>query len=52
MKPVEVQFDDEAYKEYLSLQDFVTKGRRAKKKPTYDQLLSSINTAPSNYYKA
>jgi len=30
------------------LQDFVAQGKKAKKKPTYEQLLSSINTAISN----
>jgi len=48
MKDVEVRFDEEAYKEYQELQEFVAKGKRAKKRPTYEQLLSSINTAIKN----
>ena len=47
-KEVVVQFDKEAYHEYRELQDFVAQGKKAKKKPTYEQLLSSINTAISN----
>ncbi|MBI2130999.1 hypothetical protein HYU10_04485, partial [Candidatus Woesearchaeota archaeon] len=47
-KEVVVQFDKEAYHEYQELQDFVAQGKKAKKKPTYEQLLSSINTALSN----
>ena len=47
-KEVVVQFDKEAYHEYQELQELVTQGKKAKKKPTYEQLLSSINTALSN----
>jgi len=47
-KEVVVQFDKEAYSEYRELQDFVAQGKKAKKKPTYEQLLSSINTAIGN----
>jgi hypothetical protein len=47
-KEVIVQFDKEAYHEYQELQDFVAQGKKANKKPTYEQLLSSINTALSN----
>ena len=47
-REVVVRFDRDAYKEYKELQEFVAKGRRAKKKPTYSQLLSSINTALRN----
>ena len=47
-KPVEVKFDPDAYKEYQELQDLVFKGKLAKKPPTYEQLLSSINSAIKN----
>lgn len=47
-KEVVVQFDKEAHLEYQELQDFVAQGKKAKKKPTYEQLLSSINTAIIN----
>ena len=47
-KPVEIQFDEEAYKEYQELQNSVFEGRKVKKKPTYEQLLTSINNALNN----
>jgi len=47
-KPVEIRFDEEAYKEYQKLQEYVFEGRKSKKKPTYEQLLSSINNALRN----
>jgi len=47
-KEVEVRFDEDAYKEYAELQELVVKGKSSKKKPTYGQLLSSINTAIKN----
>ncbi len=47
-KQVEIRFDDDAYKEYKELQDFVIQGKNSKKKPTYQQLLSSINNALTN----
>ena len=47
-KYIEIRFDEEAYQEYEELQDLVAQGKRAKKKPTYEQLLSSINTAIRN----
>ncbi len=47
-KEVEVRFDEEAYKEYEELQEFVAQGKSSKKKPTYGQLLSSINAAIKN----
>jgi len=47
-KEVVVQFDIEAYHEYMELQDFVAQGKKARKMPTYEQLLSSINTAIRN----
>lgn len=47
-KEVEVKFDEDAYKEYEELQEFVAKGKSSKKKPTYEQLLTSINTAIRN----
>jgi aromatic ring-opening dioxygenase LigB subunit len=43
-----VQFDEKAYAEYTELQENVSKNKTAKKKPTYEQLLSSINTAIKN----
>ncbi len=47
-KEVIVKFDQEAYHEYKELQEFVAKGEIARKKPTYSQLLSSINNALRN----
>ncbi len=47
-KEVEVKFDEDAYKEYEELQELVAKGKSPKKKLTYEQLLSSINTAIKN----
>ena len=47
-KEVIVRFDEDAYKEYKKLQEVVAKGKVAKRKPTYSQLLSSINTALRN----
>ena len=37
-----------ANEEYEELQDFVESGKKTKKKPTYEQLLSSINIALRN----
>ena len=47
-KEVEVRFDEDAYKEYEELQEFVAEGKSSKRKPTYEQLLTSINTAIKN----
>lgn len=47
-KPVEIIFDPDAYKEYQELQELVLKGKSAKKPPSYEQLLSSINSAIKN----
>lgn len=47
-KEVEIRFDAEAYKEYEELQELVAGKKTAKKKPTYAQLLSSINNAIKN----
>ena len=47
-KEVEIQFDKEAYKEYEELQELVSKGEKTKNKPTYNQLLESVNTALKN----
>jgi len=47
-KPVIIRFDEEAYKEYKLLQEAVVQGKTAKKKPTYEQLLSSVNNALKN----
>ncbi len=48
MKEIIVEFDDEAYKEYKELQDAVDEGRKSNTKPTYEQLLNSINNALRN----
>ena len=47
-KEVVVQFDQDAFKEYKELQEVVAKGKISKGKPTYSQLLSSINNAIRN----
>ncbi len=47
-KDILVQFDREAYREYQSLQNLVLQRKSSRKKPTYAQLLSSINTAVAN----
>jgi len=47
-KPTIVQFDRRAYIEYQELQKAVLEGQKSKKKPTYEQLLSSINNALKN----
>ena len=47
-KLVVVQFDEDAYKEYKELQEAVSQGKSAKNKPTYEQLLTSVNTAIRN----
>lgn len=47
-KDIEVRFDKEAYNEYVNLQEFILKGKLSKKNPSYEQLLSSINTAIRN----
>jgi aromatic ring-opening dioxygenase LigB subunit len=48
MKQVEVIFDKTAYKEYSKLQKNISENKKAKKKPTYEQLLSSINNTIQN----
>lgn len=47
-KPVIIKFDEEAYKQYQELQKAVAEGEKSKKKPTYEQLLTSINNALRN----
>ena len=47
-KPTIIQFDEDAYKTYKKLQHAVLEGKKAKKKPGYEQLLSSINTSLKN----
>ena len=47
-KPVIVKFDELAYKEYQELQKAVVEGKKTKSKPTYEQLLTSINNALRN----
>jgi hypothetical protein len=48
MKPVEIQFDEKADKDYKELQKNVAEDKKSKKKPTYEQLLNSINHAIDN----
>ncbi len=47
-KPVIIQFDEEAYNEFQNLQEAVANNKHSKNKPTYEQLLTSINTALKN----
>lgn len=47
-KEIVIEFDKDAYKEYQELQELVTQGKKARNKPTYEQLLSSINAALGN----
>ncbi len=47
-KSVIIKFDKEAYKEYQNLQEKVSEGKKSKNKPTYEQLLDSINHALKN----
>ena len=47
-KEIVVQFDKDAHEEYEELQESVAEGKKARKKPTYEQLLSSINSAIKN----
>jgi hypothetical protein len=47
MKPVVVQWDTSAYREYEALQRAVAEGRKAVN-PSYTQLLGSINNAGRN----
>ncbi len=47
-KDIVIRFDEDAYKEYKKLQELVTKSKSSKKKPSYGQLLTSINTALRN----
>mgnify|MGYP001574195658 CR=1 FL=1 len=47
-KPIIIRFDERAYKEYQELQKAVAERRKSKKKPTYEQLLTSINNALRN----
>ncbi len=47
-KKVEIIFDEEAYKEYVKLKELVKEGRISKKKPTYNQLLNSIDKNLNN----
>jgi len=47
-KPTIIKFDRDAEKEYLKLQKSVAESEKTKKKPTYEQLLNSINNALRN----
>ena len=48
MKPAIVQWDPEAYKEFTTLQQAVSSGKKTNNDPSYEQLLSSINNAVAN----
>jgi len=47
-KEVVVEFDKDAYESYQELQNSVMNGQSSSQKPTYSQLLSSINNAIQN----
>ena len=47
-KPTIIQFSKEAYAEYNELKKAVLEGRKAKSKPTYEQLLNSIDATLKN----
>jgi hypothetical protein len=47
-KNVVVKFDPDAYEEYLELQKNVSDGKKAKTRPTYKQLLVSIDATIAN----
>ncbi len=42
MKKIEINFKDEALKEYINLKDYVKQNKTSRNKPTYFQLLNSI----------
>jgi len=48
MKDTVIQFDEEAYKEYQKLKESVAEKKKSRTKPTYEQLLTSINNALDN----
>lgn len=48
LKQIEIKFDKEAYKEYEELKKSVAEQRKTSKKPTYEQLLKSINLEIEN----
>lgn len=47
-KEVVVQFDEECYNSYKQLRELIIQGKKAKKKPDYNQLFSSVNNALMN----
>ena len=47
-REVEIKFDETCFEEYTRLQRNVIESKKSKKKPTYEQLLSSINTTIRN----
>jgi aromatic ring-opening dioxygenase LigB subunit len=47
-KPTIIQFDENAYEEYTELQKAVSESAKKSSKPTYEQLLTSINNALKN----
>ena len=47
-KSITIQFDKEVYKEYQKLQKLVAESEKSQTKPTYKQLLTSINNALKN----
>ena len=48
MKETIIQFDENAYKEYEELKKSIVEKKKNKTKPTYEQLLTSINNALDN----
>lgn len=47
-KIVVVRFDRDAYEKYKTFRKAVKEGKKSKKKPTYEQLLNSIDNAVLN----
>jgi len=47
-KKVEIKFDKACYEEYVFLQERVEQGIKSRGKPTYEQLLNSINKTLEN----
>lgn len=47
-KEIEIRFDKNAYLAYKKLQKYIEEKKPPKKKPTYEQLLSSINFVLNN----
>lgn len=47
-RPIVIKFDELTYKEYKQLKNSVLEGKKAKNKPSYKQLLISINNSLNN----